>query len=431
VYPEPYVADFDRLTWLIHARMRSREDIEAHWGVKMTKDMVAVDWGSEDAAGFNPVNFSGMTDSPYASALGLPSDNAKDMVLVLEYWERPSEQALDGRRVLVIGGKCVLDEPNPYPTRDFPFAMSVFEMLPTAMWGRGLVENIVPAVEEYNITLEQIGLARDYVCHPPILVPRGAQLKPQADQNFPGRMWAYNYPQEPRPMQMPQLPAYLSTLLEYNKGMIDDLSFLHEASVGQAPPNVRAGIAMQILQEADDRPLRPTYDMHDDAIRRCCQMLLALAQRYYTTPRMIRLMGRGREYEVQAFQGSDLRGAADVVVDPRSAMPESLPARRQMAMDLYQSGLLGEPADPTTKRRVLKMMEMGHVWDVIADELTLEEKMIEAMNEMMAGQEGQPGGLGALVQGLRQTAGPVTGPPGAGAQPQGAAIPGIGPAMGF
>ena len=112
-------------------------------------------------------------------------------------------------------------------------------------------------------------------------------------------------------------------------------------------------------------------------------------------------------------------------------MPESLPARRQMAMDLYQSGLLGEPADPTTKRRVLKMMEMGHVWDVIADELTLEEKMIEAMNAMMAGQEGQPGGLGALVQGLRQTAGPVTGPPGAGAQLQGAAIPAMGPAGGF
>jgi len=113
-------------------------------------------------------------------------------------------------------------------------------------------------------------------------------------------------------------------------------------------------------------------------------------------------------------------------------MPESLPARRQMAMDLYMSGLLGEQADPTTKRRVLKMMEMGHVWDIIADDLTLEEKIIEAMNEMMAGQGGQPGGLGALVQGLRQNAGPVPGPPQAGGQPQGAEIPAMGPvAAGF
>ena len=423
VYPEPFVADFDRLTWMIHARMRTRDDIEAHWGVKATKDMKAVDWGSDDAAGFNPVKFSGMTDSPYASALGIPTNNQQEMVLVLEYWERPSQAHMDGRRVLVIGGKAVIDEPNPYPHRDFPFAMSVFEMLPTSMWGRGLVENIVPAVEEYNITLEQIGLARDYVCHPPILVPRGAQIKPVLDQNFPGRMWAYNYPQRPEPMQMPQLPAYLSTLLEYNKGMIDDLSFLHEASVGQAPPNVRAGVAMQILQEADDRPLRPTYDMHDESIRRCCQMLLGLAQRYYTTPRMIRLMGKGREYEVTSFQGSDLRGAADVIVDPRSAAPQSLAMRRQEVMDLFGSGLLGNPGDPTVAKRALKMMENGHLWDVIADEFTLEEQIIEEMKAMMAGGDGQPGGLGALVGGLRQQAGPAPGPPGPGGQAPAAGMP--------
>jgi hypothetical protein len=405
IYPEPMIDNWDRASWVIHARRRTRDDVRAAWGDKIADMATTVaDAGSVDAPGFNPDRIP-KGGSPYnvnSLFAGVTSTNDSD-IAITEYWERASKGFPSGRHVLVVGGVLVHDGHNPFPFNDIPLVPVLYEKVPGTPWGRGLVESVRPAQQEFNMTVSQLAEARDYTSFPKILVPRGTQLAPNLGQNIPGEVWEYSGGIPPTVLQAPQMPAYMGTLMQQSYQMIMDLTHQHEVTRGTVPPNVEYGIAIQLLHEADNSPLRSTYDMIDDGLVRVSRMLLGLAQKYYTEVRMIRVVGVTKEPQVLAFTGADLRGIIDVYVEPRSAQANTLGAKRKEIMDLYQMGLFGMPGDPVVRQRVLQALEMGHLNELFEENLTVEEAVLEHLRLMAS----QQGGVQALVQWLQSIGAPV------------------------
>lgn len=428
VFPEPAVQAWDRLNWVIHARRRSRSDVLEVWGEEVAGNATTGSDPAISSAGFDPARLPVDLGAENAgSVYSLTAVKPEQDILILEYYERASLDFPDGRRVMVVGGQTVEDGPNPFPFNDFPLVPVLYESLPGSIWGRGVPETIIPAQREFNRTVSEMGEEREYTAHPNLVIEEGSQVLPRQIANLPGHVLTHRPGSSPPFwLQAPQLPAHLGADLQQAYLMIQDLTFAHETTYGTTPPNVRSGTAIQALQEADERPLRPIYDAYNEAMAEVGLKLLRLAQRFYTTERTIRLVGPDKLLQVQAFTGANLEGVVDVMVEPESGQTQSLAARRQFIIDLFQLGLFGPVGDQVVAKRVLQLLEFGRAAEIFEGPQTLDEVILDELRKMAS----QPGGVATLVQFLREAAGPVTGPPGPGALPQGAGqIPGMGPAL--
>ena len=418
VYPEPNVSDWDKCSWVIHSKVRSRNSVRDAWGDKVAKSAKGVAKHEINVPGFDPDKVP-KTGEPYNLDSLYQSYRAdNDNVMIIDYWERPSSMFPSGRRTLVVGGELVHDGPNPFPFNDIPLIHTPFERAPGTLWGRGLIETVRPAQDEYNRTLSQLAEARDYMSFPKIMTQKNSGLSPVLGDNLPGDVWEYNGAIPPTVLQPPSMPAYMATLLQQSYTVFMDLTHQHEVTKGTTPPNVEYGVAIQMLHEADNSPMRGSYDMIDDGISKAAFMMLMLAQKYYTEERSVHIVGADNEAQVIAFMGSQLRGIRDVYIESRSAVPDTLSGRREEIKGLYRDGILGNPGDPVTRQRVLAALEMGHLDELFENNMTVEEAIMQHLAEIVS----QPGGLQQLMVMLQSMGAPVAGAPDA-PQAQGPAAP--------
>jgi len=124
---------------------------------------------------------------------------------------------------------------------------------------------------------------------------------------------------------------------------------------------------MQILGEEDATRIGIITEIHEQAWADVGRHILKYTSGYYITPRLLKVTGRGLDYTVKSFQGADLRNNHDVFVVRGSMVPNSKVYQRQEIMNAYQMGLLGDPADPKLREKVLSMLEYGDVGEMWQD----------------------------------------------------------------
>lgn len=408
LYPQPNVDDWERIAWCIQARKIDREASRELWGDDLADKMETTD--QSEHGGFDERNVpGGVTSRSYAfgSLFGIRNRAEKDQVLVLEYWERPSDRRPRGRRSVVVGGQLVMDGDNPYPFQDFPVVPAYYQRIPGQLWGRGLVEAMIPAQQQFNTVLSQLSEAMEYSSHPKWLMPRMANISKAVGRNVPGEMWEYSGGLPPTVLNAPGMPAFMGTILQTHHQLMQDVSHQHAASRGEAPPNVEAGIALQVLQEGDMAPMRAMHESFDEALRVCGLYMLMIAQERYNNLRVARLMGAGGQPDVIEFMGADIRGVGDVHVEERSAIPDSLPGRRQFILELHDRGLFGNPGDPIVNQRTLTALEFGQFQPLFDEKPSFEELFMQQLMQIAQA----PGGLERLLQQVQTGAAPSAQPP--------------------
>ncbi len=109
-------------------------------------------------------------------------------------------------------------------------------------------------------------------------------------------------------------------------------------------------------------------------------------------PRMLKVAGDGLEYAVKEFKGEDLNENYDVIVVPGSTSPQSKVLKRQDIMNAFQEGLLGDPADPKLRSKVLKMMEVGDVSEMWKDQALDEQQVKKTIAMIEEGEMPNPPG---------------------------------------
>lgn len=400
VYPQPHIDDWDALSWCIQAKRISLAEVRELFGDDIADTCKPAT--AESEGGFDDKQvIDDWRSYNFGSILGQSDLPDKRKVMVLEYWERPSRRFRSGRQVLIVGERVVQDRPNPYPFKDIPLVPAHYQRIPGFFWGRGLVDSMMPAQEQFNIANSQLAEAMSYVSHPKALVPRSANISKSKMRNVPFEILEYSGGMKPDWLEPPGMPAWMGTIMQTQYQFMQEITHQHDVSKGSTPPNVEAGIAIQQLQEADIAPLRAMYDSFDEALLRCARYMLLMAQRYYTDYRIISIIGDTHAPEVVEFTGADLYGVADVYVDPRSALPDSLVARREFILGLYDRMLLGAQGDPAVSKRVLRSLEMGQYEALFDDQPTFDELFMMELAKMV-----QQLGLDGTIQWLRQIAGP-------------------------
>lgn len=312
VYLDPTARTFDDCKFVICVHNLDPDEIKARWGVDIVPDSSSTE---PDVA------------LPFANA---EDASVKTVKKVYIGYFLPSPTLPKGRYVVWTDGpdKNILeDTPWPYPDNILPIVKFPGLRTPGAIYDSSHVEQAIPVQKELNRTLSQIVEYKNLTIKPRIFAPTGSLRMRMTSE--PGQIVEYNPVGNFKPEleTVPAMPPYVFELLNDVSSRLKDIFGLTEISEGTVPPNVEAGIAIDLLQELGSDRLVPTIRLIEKAMARAGQIMLGLAQKYYIEPRMFLIKGTGGSVSVKKFMGADINGVT-VHTETGSAAPRTRAGRQ-------------------------------------------------------------------------------------------------------
>lgn len=279
----------------------------------------------------------------------------KDNVRIVYYgYFVPGGKYPDGRFVVFTKNPSIIlyDAPWPYPFDELPLIKFPGMRVPGQLWDSSVVEQAIPLQKELNRTLSQMIEYKNLTLKPQMLAPVGSLRQRITDE--PGAIFEYNpvAGKVPESIPIPSLPPYVFEHLQDLGVRLKDTFGLNEIMEGSVPPNVEAGVAIDLLQEAATDRLAPQITLMEKALERCGNLMLQLAQQYYQEPRTMIITGSGSKPKVERFDDADLIKGVSVQVEAGSGLPRTRAGRQARVMQLLQMGILS----PT---KAYKYMDMA------------------------------------------------------------------------
>jgi hypothetical protein len=385
VYLDPSAKVFDDCKYAICVHHLDPDEIKTRWGVDVKPDAIP---SPQDAT------------LPFGK-----SDEAEPTVKSVNIgYFMPSSSMPQGKYVVWMDkpAKILESSPWPYPSNTLPLVKFPGVRVPGQIYDSSVVEHAIPLQKELNRTISQIVEYKNLTIKPRYWAPHGSTS--QRITSEPGAMYFYA-PYEnhkPEAEQLPAMPPYVFDHLQGIRNGLREVFALTEVTEGEVPPNVEAGIAIDLLQEMATDRLAPTIKLLEEALGQAGQIMLSFAQKYYVEPRLLKIKGSGGSVQVKRFTQADIDAGIAVSVEAGSALPRTRAGKQARILDYIDRGVL--PAD-----KAYKYLDMGDMAGIARafqadeDQASREiEKLIrgEPLNEMAMQQV-----IGQLQQGINPDTG--------------------------
>ncbi len=303
----------------------------------MTPEEIQAQFGGELLSPDSmPINFEAI------NSYRTTGKTAQTLVMVNFGYFPPSGNDPKGRYVVWTdkGNAPLYDGPWPFPFQHLPLIKFPGVRVPGQIYDSSVVEHVIPLQKDYNKTLSSIIEVKNLTVKPQYMAPKGS-LRVRLT-NEPGAVFHYQpiNGMKPEPMQMPQIPQYVFPLLDNLRASIDDLFMIPRVQQGDVPPNVEAGIAIDLLQETATDGLAPMVMMMEEALADAGQMLLSMAREYYTDPRLAQVAGNGGKGQIKFFRGSDIDSGITIKCETGSGLPRTRAGRQARIMELLHQGVI-------------------------------------------------------------------------------------------
>lgn len=369
LFIDPFARSLDEASWVVQARLRSLDYVEAKYGKR-------VSGGAYSASGIIGGDaVTGIRSNRYGAETNLPS------TLVKEYWEKPSAKYPQGRYAVTAGTTSLYEGDNPY--YDIcPIPFSDMQHIPVAdsLYGESVVSQLRQVNVMYNKIRSDVVENTVKLSNPPMTAPVNAFLKPPEFE--PGEIMYYN-PLVGGEIKQVEIQPYNQATMNILMRLWqerDDISGQSEVSRGGVPRGVRSAQAVAYLLEQDETKLAVTARSFEAMVGRAMGMALKLARRFYTVPRLIRIVGDDKTWQTKLFKNEDIPADADVRVKPSSTLPKSRIQQQQELMDLWDRQILKDP------RLLLRLSDYGSNEEIYQD-IELDTAQAQRENQMMLGGE--------------------------------------------
>lgn len=385
VFLDPTASVFEDCKYAICQHYLDPDEIKYRWGVDVKPDSVAA---PADAT------------LPF----GRNAESEPNVKQVLIGYFLPSPALPDGRYVVWTEkpGKILQDDKWPYPMRMLPVVKFPGIRVPGQIYDSSVVEHAIPLQKELNRTISQIVEYKNLTIKPRVWAPYGSVTTRLTAE--PGALYEYapydNH--KPEIERLASMPPYVFDHLTGIRNGLREVFGLTEVSEGNLPPNLEAGIAIDLLQEMSTDRLAPTIKLLESSIERAGQVMLSFAQTYYVEPRLLKIKGSGGAIHVKRFTQADINGGISVDVESGSALPRTRAGRQMRIMDYIDKGIL----KPEHAYKYLDMADMQSV----AKEFAADEEHVS--REIQALIEGRPINEQAMqdaIMQLQQGINPETG----------------------
>lgn len=377
IFTDPMAKRVEDLSWLVHARVRPleyyRDKYENGYQVK-----------AEDAWLQSTMNLLRIQQMNNKSGLTAAQHLMKNSAIELAYYERPCKKFPQGRLIITANG--VLLAYKPLPCDEIPFIKFDDVKIGGKFHSESLITHMRPLQDQMNRILRRKAEFINKCLSAKIMAPKGHGMIEESLTDDTEVLEYNPVPNgaEPHQLTNPQMPQYAfqeDQSLQQNFGEIAGIS---EVSKGQMPSASIPAIGMQLLVEMDDSRVGIVVESNENSHADVGRLVLKYASKYYELPRMIKENGKSGEYTFTEVTSEKLRDSHDVIVMRGSTLPGSKVLKRQDLLNLYSQGLLGDPADPLVRSKLLEALEFGDIgnaWEQIAVDSAQVERSIKMMEQ--------------------------------------------------
>lgn len=385
IYPDSNTCEnLENCQSIIHARVYDAEEVKAMYDV--------------DVKG-KTINVFGF-DSNYLGGLGYIANGTKiveskkqNSVLVIEKYEKPSENHPNGRLIIIASDELVYDGDLPYQNgcdgaRIFPFVKQTSVELTGSFWGASVIDRLIPLQRAYNAVKNRKHEFLNRLSMGVLKVEDGSvDIENLEDEGLcPGKILVYRQGSTP--------PSYLSgeslstSFSDEEEKLLDEfrnISGVSDVTDSRYLSSNLSGVAMQLMVEQDEMRISASSDNIKACIREVARQVLMLYKEFATLPRLCRIVGENGEVELFYFNKNDI-SSDDISFETEIEAGESLAQKRQMIFDLLNAGLLTDKEGKVTNRmksKILELLGFG-IWENTQDLNDLHIKKANGENIKMS-----------------------------------------------
>ena len=303
---------------------------------------------------------------------GTAKVEGNDLVLMKEHFIRPNAAHPKGAYRLMAGEVLLVvrdelpygfwDMSNPYPVVEFVDIETVGQY-----WGTTQIEQLIPIQREYNLVRSKVAEQLRMMAFPKLLAAKQHNIPQGAWTSEAGEFVEYlampGVP-PPTPWHPPNIASDAWQAIELMKQEFDEVTQIYPAAEGKVA-GATSGFQTNLLQEATDVVHGPDIRAHELTIEEAAYKMRRMMKMGYNTPRLLSLVGAHYAPEVVEFSEQEIDEHAKIRVQVGSMLPDLKAARIQAGMELFKSGVMGNPQDPAVRRRVLSLIDVGSLEDTI------------------------------------------------------------------
>jgi hypothetical protein len=358
--------EFDEAKYFFHLEERPVEELRADYPKKA--DMIKVNQSERVEEHYDYNDKRSKTDSR-----------------VITLWYKPNKYLPKGRKIVFTPDAILENKPYPYKHGEFPFERMTDIDIPNELHARSFFINARQITAQIN-NLTTMAVRNIKLCSSPKwMIPKGSVKLDQLNNNT--GIVQYQGPIAPQLLAPSTIAGELFNLRNALKEDVQQVSAVHGVSRGEPPAGVKAGVALQFLNEQENERQSNFIMKYNEFIRRVADKTIKVCSQYYdeSDERTIAILGKNDEYARVPFDVETLSREFDVRIQNSSALPESKGQRIQNILDLSERF-------PTLvdEEQVADMLDFGQS-EKWYDEATAAVRAAERENEMlMEGEEKQP-----------------------------------------
>lgn len=391
IYPDSCAnANIEDCESIIHARAYPANYVNQTYGIN-------VEGADIDSLAFDEFAYnSGIAGRSNVTKLAHVTKH--DHVLVIERYEKPSQNEPNGRLTIVAGDVLVYDGELPYivdinQKRGYPFIKQVSNMQIGCFWGNSVVERLIPVQRTYNALKNRKHEFIARLSAGVLAVEDGSVDIDNLEEEglAPGKVLVYRSGSEkPQFMDAGSVPSEIADeedklLTEFN--ILGGVSEIMRDST--LPAAVSSGSAITLLIEQDETRLSVTAENIRQAVKQIGEKIIRLYKQFATTKRLSQMTDENGDLEVYYWTGADL-SSDDVVLDTVNELTQSAAQRQNVLLELYSKGLLNDENGKLPARMKTKILDsLGFAsWETVHDISLLHTK--KAAKENLSIKELEP-----------------------------------------
>lgn len=183
-------------------------------------------------------------------------------------------------------------------TNEYDFILYQADLNPMEIYGEGWMKHVMPLNRVLN-SLESSVFDYNYkVAKGRIVVDKDSGIR--AIHNVHGEIISKKRGSDVRALDMPPLPIAVASQIERIYRYQEDISGVHDPSLGRVPPGSRSGVMLAEMKQSDSTNQDHLVDNLEDFLTLVAKKLLNKIAENYDTPKVIHDLGY-KEEDAKAF----------------------------------------------------------------------------------------------------------------------------------
>ncbi len=296
-------------------------------------------------------------------------------IAVYEFYHRKTEAIADGRYLMFLTEKIVLDD-RPLPYYDIPmYRIAPADILGTP-YGYTPLFDLMPLQEAANMLYSTILTNQQAFGVQNIYVPRGADISMEALAGGLNIIEGNPNAGKPEAINLTNTPKEVFEYLQILIQTMETISGINSVIRGNPEANLRSGTSLALMQSNSIQFMSGLANQYNRLIEDVGIGLLKTLQMYANTKRVAAIVGEQNRSYLQEFDKRDLSNISRVVVSAGNPLAKTHAGRVQMASELLQYQLLTDPS------QYISILETGNL-EIATEDPVRTENLITSENEQM------------------------------------------------